>query len=90
MCGKSFTWRCEDTGSRDTSREQRQRKQQTRLNSQRGLEEEHLFLLDGLRCDHRMAKGLLFEGALNRLTCSQFLSGCRNRTGQDEEPQQRP
>ena len=49
-------------------------------NSQRGLEEEHLFLLDGLRCDHRMAKGLLFEGALNKLATCPSLSGHRNRT----------
>ena len=58
---KSFTRRCGDIGSREPSREQRQRKHQTRLNSQRGLEEEHLFLPDGLRCDHRMAKGLLLK-----------------------------
>ena len=67
---KSFTQRCGDTGFRDPSREQRKGKYQNRLNSQRGLVEEHLFLLDGLKCDRRMAKGLLFEGALNKLaTC---------------------
>lgn len=56
----------------------------------RGLKRSTPSLLERLRSDHRAAGDLLFEGALNRLTCSQSLSGRRNRTGQDEEPEQRP
>ena len=81
----SFSRWSERAGSWDTSQEQRQRRQRAWPDSQEGLEEEHPALLERLRSDHRTAGGLLFGGALNRLTCPLSPSGHGDRTGQDEE-----
>ena len=85
----SFSRWSERAGSWDTSQEQRQRRQRAWPDSQEGLEEEHPALLERLRSDDRTARGLLFGGAVNRLTCPLSPSGHGDRTGQDEESEQR-
>ena len=86
----SFSRWSEDTGSWDSSQEQRQRKQRARLDSQEDAYRGAPLSPWKLRSDHRMVRSLLFEGALNRFTSGQSLSGHKNRTGQGEGTEQRP